>query len=312
MSSSSDDELTTSRRTLLKGAVAAGVGVAAYHPPIVSSVPVYATHGLSSIAVQGQAFCITFSPNHDGMIFPPGVPAGNLKLLGDWDLDKTGANTTLTPGTYDQNEGGATTYTLNPITVANQYPEPGSYIPPTNGDTQIEWPRNWFRFNVPVVDALNNKSTVTSVGWAATGTKVAGSVTIEWSGNPNNSEVPDYSYTQLQGGTDPNLAKYTTAGYHGGGVGIRLLEPECEFEVLAITCGHKCEPTSSDQIPPASWSAGSSRTNINQETAPNGNVDNPWQGDHTRTVYYHSGSNDHDGTDARCKFSMVFRVNCRV
>src|SRR5262245_54262355 len=61
---------TTSRRTLLKGAVAAGVGVAVYNAPVISSIPAYAS--LSSISSNSGILCLGFSPNHESQ--------------GDWHL----------------------------------------------------------------------------------------------------------------------------------------------------------------------------------------------------------------------------------
>lgn len=57
-------ETTTSRRALLKGAVAAGVAGAVYAAPMVNSVPAYATHGLSSYTFTSSTLCFGFSPNH--------------------------------------------------------------------------------------------------------------------------------------------------------------------------------------------------------------------------------------------------------
>ena len=54
---------STSRRALLKGAAAVGVGAAVYSSPIVSSVPAYATHGLSSFVSSSGTQCMWFSPN---------------------------------------------------------------------------------------------------------------------------------------------------------------------------------------------------------------------------------------------------------
>ena len=69
-------EASTSRRALLKGAVAAGVGAAVYSAPKISVIPAYATHGLASVTVIGDQFCMWFSPNHQSD-------------LGDWHGDDT-------------------------------------------------------------------------------------------------------------------------------------------------------------------------------------------------------------------------------
>ena len=62
------DEQTTERhrvdrRTLLKGAVAAGVAGAAYAAPVVSVVPAYGATSLVSFTVESGPVCIWFSPN---------------------------------------------------------------------------------------------------------------------------------------------------------------------------------------------------------------------------------------------------------
>jgi hypothetical protein len=63
------------RRTLLKGAVAAGVGIAAYSAPVISTVPAYAQTGLGTQFVQSGDICIGFSPNHQSSIGDWHVPA---------------------------------------------------------------------------------------------------------------------------------------------------------------------------------------------------------------------------------------------
>lgn len=58
-----NDAQGSSRRALLKGAVAVGVGAAVYTAPVVGTVPAYATHGLSSWRTTSGDLCLWFSPN---------------------------------------------------------------------------------------------------------------------------------------------------------------------------------------------------------------------------------------------------------
>jgi hypothetical protein len=55
-----------SRRALLKGAVAAGVGIAAYSAPVISTVSAYAQTGLGTQFVQSKFICFGFSPKPPG------------------------------------------------------------------------------------------------------------------------------------------------------------------------------------------------------------------------------------------------------
>lgn len=220
------------RRALLKGAVAAGVGVAAYSAPIVSSVPAYATHGLSTVTVTGNAYCIWFSPNHES-------------LLGDWHTSGDG-NGSAVPG----------------------FPGHG---PATDSTALIT-------FTVPVSGS------------------VGGNRTVEIQGNPNNS-----SFTVL--------GDFTSDGWNGGGVRIKLLDPTCEMQILGVSCKSKCKNDGSDPEPPASWGSGSSFSAIDG-SAPGGIGSTKFQGDASRSVYYHSGRPDHDGVKKRCKLGIWFRINC--
>ena len=55
--------------------MAAGVGVAAYSAPIVSTVPAYAQAGLVSFYTQSSDICFGFSPNHQDDIGDWHIPA---------------------------------------------------------------------------------------------------------------------------------------------------------------------------------------------------------------------------------------------
>jgi len=116
-----DQETTTeapgsSRRALLKGAVAVGVGAAVYTAPIVGTVPAYATHGLNSVDFSSSLYCVWFSPNHQSN-------------LGDWHTD-TGGTASAVPGFPDHSLTGSnvqfnfnvpvTGYTATPVTVIMQ------------------------------------------------------------------------------------------------------------------------------------------------------------------------------------------------
>lgn len=56
------------RRDLLKGAVAVGVGAAVYSTPVVSVMPAYAAGALASFSSESGTVCIWFSPNQNSMI----------------------------------------------------------------------------------------------------------------------------------------------------------------------------------------------------------------------------------------------------
>jgi hypothetical protein len=125
---------------------------------------------------------------------------------------------------------------------------------------------------------------------------VGGSRAVQIQGNPNNS-----SFTTL---TD-----FTTDGWNGGGVRIKLVDPTCEMQILGTSCASKCKNDNGNAGPAASWLTGSSFSPING-AAPGGIGTTKFQGDATRSVYYHSGQNDH-GSD-RCKLGIWFRINCET
>lgn len=106
-------EASASRRALIKGAVAAGIGVAAYSAPSISKVPVYATHGLSSWSEQSSAQCVWWSPNRNG---------GN----GEW-ADDSG---TSTPGGTQSGFGTRTASVA--YTIAGQTVNVGFMGSPNN------------------------------------------------------------------------------------------------------------------------------------------------------------------------------------
>ncbi len=129
-------------------------------------------------------------------------------------------------------------------------------------------------------------------------------VTVIMQGNPNNS-----SFT--------TLGNFTTQGWNGGGVRIRLNDVKCEMEVIQLTCSASCGAQSASTDTPATFVNGSSKLPINGSaptpanrpnlrTGPAGGQAFQGGGD----VYYHDGARDHDGGRGRCKLSMTFRINC--
>ncbi len=236
----------TSRRALLKGAVAVGVGAAVYASPVVSTVPAYATHGLSSWRTTSGDLCLWFSPNQ-------------VSLGGKWHNEA--ANTDS--GATGSGNGDATltsTYTVGGIT------------------------RTVRVTNTPDNSLLNVNGT------------------SGLNGNNGASNATTFS----NDGGDPYE-------FYGGGVAIQLLNPTCEFVVQRLLCnaqGSSTCDTTNDNAQPAPWSVGSSLSVIDQAGAPNGNVGaGRFQGDATRSVYYHTGRTGFNGSN-RCKFQIVFRIRC--
>jgi hypothetical protein len=252
----------TTRRTLLKGAVAAGVGAAVYSAPIVSTVPAYATHGLSTWSVQSDVLCLWFSPNHGD--------------YGDWH-----------PGFSSV----AGVYNNNGITS-----DAGTGAKPT--------------FASPF-------TVYYTVGGVAR--------EMRWGGHPNNLRT-----TGPVSGVDQTMDTYTGTevadpgtGYQGGGMKIRLLDPNCEFLFLGAklagdnsktTPVGKCSDWGTDGSGLTSsaggWNTGTGKTS-DAPITPNAvlnPIPNPWQGDASRTVYFHTGQTRKEGGKP---FSMFFRIRCR-
>lgn len=129
---------------------------------------------------------------------------------------------------------------------------------------------------------------------------------IQFSGDPNN--IPGSSGLGVVG---------ETATYWGGGVGITLLTDQCQVVVQGVVCnqnnnGSSTCSTTSLSAAPATWAVGSSESPIDQSTAPNGNVGGGvFAGESpAATVYYHSGRTGRGDGD-RCKWSMLFKLQCR-
>jgi len=177
---------------------------------------------------------------------------------------------------------------------ANVIGEVGSF--PSEQDTSTSLA---FTFSVPV----NGTQRFFEWGAEPGGSTMQG----EARGNPNNSAWDD-------------VAAYTNNGWDGGGVRIKLLDPNCEMEIQALGCNYKCKDSFTGAAP---WGEGSSTEAIFDSgdagggSPPNGNVGVTNSGltflPGGTTAYYHSGRRDHDdGKDKRCKMAFKFRVNCVV
>ena len=224
----------SNRRALLKGAVAVGVGAAVYTAPVVSPVPAYATHGLSSWTSQSDHLCFWFSPSHDNQ-------------RGDWHLP------------------GALANVFNPV--------------------------------VGGVDYSNDANTrSTGLGGVAKSLiRVGGSWReLHVAGHPNNW---DGSTT---GG-------YAGTGFFGGGMSVRLLDPNCEFLLIRFSSGKEEGLSTAACAGSGSLTGFASRdTPINQSSTPGDNLPNPWQGDATQVRYYHTGQPRKPPVPG-----IVFRIRCR-
>ena len=231
-------ELSTSRRALLKGAVAAGVGAAVYASPIVSTVPAYATHGLSTWTVQSSDICFGFSPNHEGS-------------YGDWHL---------------------------PSAVANVF-DPINWTNGTNHSGHGTQNRSDVEIKVRVM-----------VGGSFRRMSVSGHFN-NWGGSSNPTE-------------------FDVVGWNGGGIRMRLLDPACEMVIQGWYSGTRSAAQNCTETMNRSMRSSFSpihSANINPGTAPANTVPNPWQGDPTRTIYYHSGQPRKGGTWVS---GVRFRIRC--
>ena len=120
-----NDNQGSSRRALLKGAVAVGVGAAVYTAPVVGTVPAYATHGLKSWRTTSGDLCMYFSPNQvsQGGRWYSSSPASNSGTTGNGNNDAflsqaytVGASArtvTVTDTPNNENAGVAGTTSLN-------------------------------------------------------------------------------------------------------------------------------------------------------------------------------------------------------
>lgn len=232
----------TTRRNLLKGAVAAGVGAAVYTAPIVSSVPAYATHGLSTWTTQSDVLCFWFSPNHQSN-------------FGDWHLPSDKVITNV----------------FNPIVGGTNYGDHANTISSTT--TRME-------FRVPATAGGT---------WRE----------LQVGGHPNN-----------WGGTTADTFKVD--GWNGGGMWLRLLDPNCEFLLIGLTDDKKAAVTASGCGTAAVLTGiGSSNSpihsgNVNPGTNPGNTLPNPWQGDATQKRYYHTGKQRKGPVPG-----VRFRIRCK-
>lgn len=286
------------RRTLLKGAVAAGVGAVAYSAPVVSVVPAYAQATLVSYTVESTDICVWFSPNQNGTgalnygrwhgdMYTPASPTKLVALTNNWNRRKQG-----TPPTFSNTNLANDLCWPPSLAIAVFVAPPGT---PQNATTVAQYAR-WVTFEGIPDDFL--------------ATQVA---------DPTTSCSP-YSRTS------------SVVPWSGGGVLITLWDTKCEMVVtgtvlvgttpvaLGPYCnagnegiGTTCVPANADPSspPPATWAAGSSLSQIGSPTSagvqPNGNVGGGvFQG----AAYYHSGMPGIGQSD-RCKWSLIFQVRCR-
>lgn len=138
---------------------------------------------------------------------------------------------------------------------------------------------------------------------------------VRFSGNPNNTDEVSGANDDGNPTTDPYV-------FRGGGCRIESLHANCWVEIQHLVCNPQsgwddpattektkvCQPTN-DNLPPASWSDGSSLSPIDQAlpgtTPPGGDVG----GGTFQDAYYHTGrTGAPDG--ARCKLGILFRIRC--
>ena len=234
----------TSRRVLLKGAVAAGVGAAVYASPIVSSVPAYATHGLSTWTVESGDICLGFSPNHEGD-------------YGDWHIPDS-----VTDIFSSRHDFNGTVF--SGINHAGDGPQ-------NRSDKDI---RVWVKVGAT---------------WRQVGV----------SGHFNN-----------WGGAS-DTGNFGVVGWNGGGIRMRLFDPNCEMKIQGFFQGTDNDATNctitANGVMKSSFSP-IDNGGVNPGTAPLDNVPNPWQGDATRIIYYHSGQPRKGGNWLS---GVRFRIRCR-
>ena len=280
------------RRTLLKGAVAAGVGAAVYSAPVVSVVPAYGASTLVSFTVQSQVICVWFSPNQVG----PGKGYGNWHGV---SLNQAGTGFVSVNNNWD---GTSTpSYANTGTNGINCWPPSLAIAVRPIGSTTVVW--------------------VTFSGYPDD--FYASAVT----NNP--CPAGPYTYTQATSGTDwtgggvkiqvwnSNCEMVVTG--NAGVAPFTALGPYCingnEGQVTSgSTKGSGSCGTTNDSGAgaPATWAEGSSLSPIGSPTsstgaAPNGNVGG---GVFKGTAYYHTNKHGWNWGD-RCRASLVFQIRCR-
>jgi hypothetical protein len=194
----------TSRRAMLKGAIGVGVGIAAYSAPVVSRVPAYAVHGLSSFTrVSSSTECLWFSPNHD---------SGR----GDWHVDTGGKDdteyVTTAPFNYivpmDSGSDVTVTFEGNPNNKdVSAYGWGGGGVSITLADGDCEF--------IVMSTACNSKCGTNDLADAVSSTWAAGSSKLPITSGPPNGNV---GTAAAQAGQEARWQGGQTVYYHTGGI----------------------------------------------------------------------------------------------
>ena len=185
-------QTAASRRALIKGAVAAGIGVAAYSAPSISRVPVYATHGLSSWSEQSSAQCVWWSPNRNGGDgeWDTGTITGSTGNSGfgtrTASVEYTIAGQVVnigfqgSPNNKSQDTDGSGTYDSGSDPSAGA-PYRGAFISIDNADCELVVSQ------VACDQCNSSKATPAPAGWVAG--NVQGSQTVQYKSNRFGSAV---------------------------------------------------------------------------------------------------------------------------
>lgn len=278
------ESLRASRRALLKGAVAAGVGLGVYSTPVVSVVPAYGQTSLVSYTKQSRVICVWFSPNQES--------------YGQWHHNETGY--TDVKNNYDPYTG-----------VMGGTASWGCFPPAMRVGVQVDGTTRWVTFVGVPDDALWTQSataTCTSGGTTVPQYTLV-NATTQWSGGGIRITVEDANCEMV----------VTGQGLSGDGR-LLTLGPYCnpqsnycdatndnaapatwaQGSSLSPIGAAGCEflDTSPSAPPACATTTGS---------APNGNVGG---GVFSGTAYYHSGRTGR-GQGDRCKWALLFVIRCR-